>query len=189
MYGVPQDLDLSRFIGATLIQVCLGEFQVQFHSRPQARCPLRARCILASKGAGSTTGPVGSSTARGPIRIAKRIGSTGYSVAQSKGPNWTRRARSPFASPVARCSAYLTTRTSTSHFRSNQATSSCDYLATGAEPNSAADRGSRCSPPAAERGRSAHRQRIAAQTEAVDPVKKSRRSRRCEIGHDNALTA
>ena len=31
MYGVPRDLDLSRFIGATLIQVCLGEFQVQFH--------------------------------------------------------------------------------------------------------------------------------------------------------------
>ncbi len=31
MYGVPQDLDLSRFVGATLIQVCLGEFQVQFH--------------------------------------------------------------------------------------------------------------------------------------------------------------
>lgn len=31
MYGVPQDLDLSRFLGATLIQVCLGEFQVQFH--------------------------------------------------------------------------------------------------------------------------------------------------------------
>ena len=31
MYGVPHDLDLSRFVGATLIQVCLGEFQVQFH--------------------------------------------------------------------------------------------------------------------------------------------------------------
>ncbi len=31
MYGVPRDLDLSRFVGATLIQVCLGEFQVQFH--------------------------------------------------------------------------------------------------------------------------------------------------------------
>lgn len=31
MYGVPHDLDLSRFLGATLIQVCLGEFEVQFH--------------------------------------------------------------------------------------------------------------------------------------------------------------
>jgi hypothetical protein len=31
VYGVPQDLDLNRFVGATLIQVCLGEFQVQFH--------------------------------------------------------------------------------------------------------------------------------------------------------------
>ncbi|MBI2090067.1 MAG: hypothetical protein HYT78_15240 [Deltaproteobacteria bacterium] len=31
MRGVPHDLDLSRFVGATLIQLCLGEFQVQFH--------------------------------------------------------------------------------------------------------------------------------------------------------------
>ena len=31
MYGVPRDLDLSRFVGATLIQICLGEFQGQFH--------------------------------------------------------------------------------------------------------------------------------------------------------------
>lgn len=31
VYGVPHNLDLSRFVGATLLQVCLGEFQVQFH--------------------------------------------------------------------------------------------------------------------------------------------------------------
>jgi hypothetical protein len=31
MYGVPADLDLSRFQGAELIQICLGEFQIQFH--------------------------------------------------------------------------------------------------------------------------------------------------------------
>ncbi len=31
MYGVPHDLDLSRFVGATLIQIGLGEFQVEFH--------------------------------------------------------------------------------------------------------------------------------------------------------------
>lgn len=30
MYGVPSDLDLDSFKGATLIQVCLGEFQLQF---------------------------------------------------------------------------------------------------------------------------------------------------------------
>jgi hypothetical protein len=30
MYGVPRDLDLSRFLGAELIQVCLGVHQVQF---------------------------------------------------------------------------------------------------------------------------------------------------------------
>jgi hypothetical protein len=35
MYGVPADLDLSRFKGATLIQLGIGEFQVQFHFHPQ----------------------------------------------------------------------------------------------------------------------------------------------------------
>lgn len=34
MYGVPEHLDLSRFVGATLVQVCLGEYQVQFHFQP-----------------------------------------------------------------------------------------------------------------------------------------------------------
>ena len=31
MYGVPKNLDLSRFEGALLTQICIGEFQVQFH--------------------------------------------------------------------------------------------------------------------------------------------------------------
>jgi hypothetical protein len=31
MHGVPRDLDLSRFVGATLVQICLGAHQVQFH--------------------------------------------------------------------------------------------------------------------------------------------------------------
>ena len=37
MYGVPRDLDLNRFVGATLIQICLGEFQVQFHFQTASR--------------------------------------------------------------------------------------------------------------------------------------------------------
>jgi len=31
VYGVPSDLDLSLFVAATLIQIALGEYQVQFH--------------------------------------------------------------------------------------------------------------------------------------------------------------
>lgn len=31
MHGVPADLPLAMFENATLIQVCLGEFQLQFH--------------------------------------------------------------------------------------------------------------------------------------------------------------
>jgi hypothetical protein len=31
MYGVPADLDLSGFVGTSLVQICLGEFQIQFN--------------------------------------------------------------------------------------------------------------------------------------------------------------
>ena len=34
MYGVPVDLDLSFLHGAELIQVCLGQHQLQFHFHP-----------------------------------------------------------------------------------------------------------------------------------------------------------
>jgi hypothetical protein len=34
MYGVPADLDLSFLHGALLIQICLGQDQVQFHFHP-----------------------------------------------------------------------------------------------------------------------------------------------------------
>ena len=34
MYGVPADLDLSFLNGTVLVQVCLGQFQVQFHFHP-----------------------------------------------------------------------------------------------------------------------------------------------------------
>jgi len=36
MYGVPEDLDLSRFTDALFTAVCLGEFQVQFHFQQNA---------------------------------------------------------------------------------------------------------------------------------------------------------
>ncbi len=31
MYGVPRDLDLGPFVGSSLIQIALGEYQLQFH--------------------------------------------------------------------------------------------------------------------------------------------------------------
>src|SRR4051794_32153714 len=34
MYGVPADLDLAFLHGAVLVQVCLGQYQVQFHFHP-----------------------------------------------------------------------------------------------------------------------------------------------------------
>jgi hypothetical protein len=35
MHGVPKDLDLSFLRGATLIQLGVGEFQIQFHFHPK----------------------------------------------------------------------------------------------------------------------------------------------------------
>ena len=35
MYGVPADLDLSFLHGAELIQICLGQYQLQFHFHPE----------------------------------------------------------------------------------------------------------------------------------------------------------
>jgi hypothetical protein len=31
MHGVPVDLPLTRFVGCTLDQICIGQFQLQFH--------------------------------------------------------------------------------------------------------------------------------------------------------------
>jgi hypothetical protein len=36
MYGVPMDLDLAFLHGAEVIQVCLGQYQVQLHFAPTA---------------------------------------------------------------------------------------------------------------------------------------------------------
>jgi hypothetical protein len=36
MYGVPPTLDLTFLHGTELIQVCLGQYQVQFHFHPTA---------------------------------------------------------------------------------------------------------------------------------------------------------
>ena len=35
MYGVPINLDLSGFKAATLTQVAIGEYQIQFHFHPE----------------------------------------------------------------------------------------------------------------------------------------------------------
>jgi hypothetical protein len=34
MYGISPNLGLSQFEGAVLIQLCIGEFQLQFHFHP-----------------------------------------------------------------------------------------------------------------------------------------------------------
>jgi hypothetical protein len=35
VYGVPSDLNLQNFVGSTLTQVAIGEFELQFHFQPE----------------------------------------------------------------------------------------------------------------------------------------------------------
>ena len=46
MYGVPADLSLERFVGATLIRVGLGAFQIQFQFHPEGEIAVEGRWEL-----------------------------------------------------------------------------------------------------------------------------------------------
>jgi len=46
VYGVPKDLDLSRFHGSSLVQIAIGEFQVQFHFEDDASIGVEGRWEL-----------------------------------------------------------------------------------------------------------------------------------------------
>ncbi len=46
MYGVTKDLDLSVFRGATLIQVGVGQYQLQFHFDPTATLSVESQWSL-----------------------------------------------------------------------------------------------------------------------------------------------
>jgi hypothetical protein len=46
VYGVPADLDLQRLSGATLIQLAIGEFQIQFHFEPETQIAVEGRWEL-----------------------------------------------------------------------------------------------------------------------------------------------
>jgi hypothetical protein len=56
MYGVPQDLDLSIFVGKPLTLVGIGEFQVYFHFHPEG--------IVTVEGDWDVLGPDGTSGVR-----------------------------------------------------------------------------------------------------------------------------
>jgi hypothetical protein len=46
MYGLPEDLDLSFFIGTTLIQLGMGEHQIAFVLHPDVRLSVGSRMRL-----------------------------------------------------------------------------------------------------------------------------------------------
>jgi hypothetical protein len=46
MYGIPNDLDLSLFVGATLVQIGLGQFDLQFHFHPDGSVSIQGHWEL-----------------------------------------------------------------------------------------------------------------------------------------------
>jgi hypothetical protein len=50
VYGVPPDLDLNLFVGATLVQIALGEYQVQFRFQVGDGSPRRPDPYLSVEG-------------------------------------------------------------------------------------------------------------------------------------------
>ena len=69
MYGVPADLDLSKFKAATLIQICIGEHQIQFHFHPEGSISVEGRWELRD----STGALVDASTDTDAERDALRV--------------------------------------------------------------------------------------------------------------------
>jgi hypothetical protein len=66
VYGVPANLDLTRFIDATLEQICLGEYQIQFHFDPVVS--------ISVEGDWKLQGPAGNVVDQIPHRIVKVFG-------------------------------------------------------------------------------------------------------------------
>lgn len=50
MYGVPADLDLTYLHDAELIQVCIGQYQVQFHFHPKGSISVEGKWELVDAG-------------------------------------------------------------------------------------------------------------------------------------------
>lgn len=46
MYGVPADLDLSHLENSVLIQLCIGQYQTQFHFHPSSSISVEGKWEL-----------------------------------------------------------------------------------------------------------------------------------------------
>ncbi len=73
MYGVPIDLDLTYLHGATLIQVCLGEFQLQFQFHPRGAISVEGRWEFRDAG-GALIDQLHDGTERPPYHLHRLLG-------------------------------------------------------------------------------------------------------------------
>jgi hypothetical protein len=46
MHGVPKDLPVNLFVNASLMQICLGQYQIQFHFMPERYIGVEGRWEL-----------------------------------------------------------------------------------------------------------------------------------------------
>lgn len=55
MYGLPEDLDLSFFVGTTLIQLGMGEHQIEFVLHPDVRLSVQSIMRLSRRNGETVT--------------------------------------------------------------------------------------------------------------------------------------
>ena len=51
MYGVPEDIDLSDFVGSVLSQICFDQYQIQLHFYPDGSISVEGKWELRDKDA------------------------------------------------------------------------------------------------------------------------------------------
>ena len=73
MYGVPADLSLERFVGATLIRIGLGQFQIQFQFHPDGEIAVEGRWELRDQ-AGRLVDQAEATGEREAYRVHKLLG-------------------------------------------------------------------------------------------------------------------
>ena len=86
MYGVPANLDLTFLHGASLIQICLGQFQVQFHFHPVGRIYVEGGWELLGA-AGETLDRSYDETDRPPYELHRLLGEEVTST-EILAPDW-----------------------------------------------------------------------------------------------------
>jgi hypothetical protein len=82
MHGVPADLNLSKFNSATLIQICIGEHQIQFHFHPEGSVCVEGRWELIDSGGNLVDAAADTNSGREAFSVHRILGQSveSYSI-------------------------------------------------------------------------------------------------------------